>query len=288
MGVLESNLFKGEGENDLKDCARSHAFNFFQGKADNARRTAAIITIRTALDRLGFPTTDPEGVYGSSTSRAVQTYKGPPRMILGPGQTRPDAVVGVRTIARLDRDIRDAGLDDPAPGPLPGPGTRNWRFNLAAERNIAPGRSVFSVGIISAAGDDAADFNIETTSELGDLDQFKGLSSGSFVTAATATTASFIGADCLLMLAKISFASPIAGFMRLTFTEGEATLLINLESQVLDPDDQAGAFTLTGALALLELGAGSLLPTPSPSASSVNPLASAGIRAHRRHLFRRL
>ncbi|WP_406099829.1 peptidoglycan-binding protein [Streptomyces sp. NBC_01013] len=44
-------------------------------------------------------------LYGPTTVRAVLAFKGPPRNILGPGQTTPDNIVGKKTIAALDIEI---------------------------------------------------------------------------------------------------------------------------------------------------------------------------------------
>jgi peptidoglycan hydrolase-like protein with peptidoglycan-binding domain len=64
-----------------------------------------VTRIQTALARLGFSITDPAGAYGQSTKDAVLAFKGPPRNILGPGQTNPDGVVGIQTIDRLDGEM---------------------------------------------------------------------------------------------------------------------------------------------------------------------------------------
>jgi len=137
MGVLQTELFTSAGNNDLENCAASHAFNFYKGNPANESRFEAINRIREALRRLGFPSAkDKAGEYGDDTARAVLAYKGPPRNILGPGQRTPDAVVGRQTIVRLDEDLRAAGLGGgvlpgpPRPPAPPEPGRIEWFYNL--------------------------------------------------------------------------------------------------------------------------------------------------------------
>ncbi len=117
MGVLKSELLSNALNNELENCAANHAYNFYKGKPSNASRFDAINRIREALRRLGFPTNDPPGEYGGDTARAVLTYKGPPRNILGPGQRTSDAVVGRKTIVQLDADLQAAGLGGEMPSP---------------------------------------------------------------------------------------------------------------------------------------------------------------------------
>lgn len=59
------------------------------------------------------------GFYGDKTAEAVLKFKGPPRNILGPGQVRPDAIVGKKTMAQLEREMRKFEAAHPRPGPVP-------------------------------------------------------------------------------------------------------------------------------------------------------------------------
>ncbi|WP_342364135.1 peptidoglycan-binding domain-containing protein [Terrarubrum flagellatum] len=114
----------------LEACARSHQFNFYVGKPASPGTKEAVERIQTALITLGFDITDPAGVYGQSTANAVFKFKSAhrPKPILGVGQTVPDHVVGIQTIAALDKAM--AGKPGPTPPdptppvpepPLPGP-----------------------------------------------------------------------------------------------------------------------------------------------------------------------
>jgi hypothetical protein len=118
--ALSSTLFTkpGPGKQRLADCAVSHSSNFFVGKPNLPGTADAVERIQEALRTLGFSITDPAGVYGNSTAKAVFDFKSGhrPKPILGPGQKVPDRVVGIQTIAALDRAM--AGKPTP-PGPTP-------------------------------------------------------------------------------------------------------------------------------------------------------------------------
>ena len=79
-----------------------------------------------------------------------------PKPILGPGQTVPDRVVGIQTIAALDRAMlgKPPGPTPPGPTPpsptpprptpplpVPKPAGRAWQFNLKLQANTS---SIFS------------------------------------------------------------------------------------------------------------------------------------------------
>ena len=116
--ALSSKLFTEEspGKARLAACAASHAGNFYVGKPPTPGTQDAVKRIQHALRSQGFSITDPAGVYGQSTAKAVFAFKNAhrPKPILGPGQTVPDSVVGIQTIAALD----DANNKKP-PGPMP-------------------------------------------------------------------------------------------------------------------------------------------------------------------------
>ncbi|MBR0697572.1 peptidoglycan-binding protein [Bradyrhizobium lablabi] len=169
---LSSELFtkEGPGKKRLADCAVNHQFNIFKDKKPNFPGTEdAVGRIQTALRSLGFTISDAAGVYGESTAKAVFAFKSAhrPKPILGPGQTVPDRVVGIQTIAALDKAMVGKGENpDPTPpGPTPPPPTpprptppgpkpppptpprptppppapkptdRNWKFSLKLQTN---------------------------------------------------------------------------------------------------------------------------------------------------------
>jgi hypothetical protein len=166
---LSSNLFTkdGPGKKRLADCAVSHQFNFFVGKPNLPGTEDAVERIQTALRSLGFTISDAAGVYGNSTAKAVFAFKSAhrPKPILGPGQTVPDNIVGIQTIAALDRAMlgKPPGPTPPGPTPpgptppppppppptpprptpppVPKPTDRAWQFSLKLQANTS---SVFS------------------------------------------------------------------------------------------------------------------------------------------------
>jgi len=120
---LSSELFtkEGPGKDRLAKCAESHQFNFFVGKPNLPGTEDAVTRIQTALRLLGFTISDPGGVYGNSTAKAVFAFKSShrPKPILGPGQTVPDNVVGILTIAALDEAMKGKPPGPTPPGPTP-------------------------------------------------------------------------------------------------------------------------------------------------------------------------
>lgn len=122
---LSSPLFTkaGPGKQRLADCAVSHQSNFYVGKPNTPGTEDAVTRIQTALQALGFSTSDPAGVYGKSTAQAVFKFKSAhrPKPILGPGQTVPDSVVGIQTIAALDKAMAGKPPGPTPPGPTPPP-----------------------------------------------------------------------------------------------------------------------------------------------------------------------
>ncbi|UGY28590.1 peptidoglycan-binding protein [Bradyrhizobium septentrionale] len=165
---LSSELFtkEGPGKKRLADCAVNHQFNIFKDKTPNFPGTEdAVGRIQTALRSLGFTISDAAGVYGESTAKAVFAFKSAhrPKPILGPGQTVPDRVVGIQTIAALDKAMAGKGPNPgpTPPGPTPPPPTpppptpprptppppapkptdRVWKFSLKLQTNAD---SIFS------------------------------------------------------------------------------------------------------------------------------------------------
>lgn len=122
---LSSPLFTspGPGKDRLAACARSHQFNFYVGKPNLPGTEDAVKRIQTALQTLGFSISDAAGVYGKSTAQAVFKFKSAhrPKPILGPGQTVPDSVVGIQTIAELDKAMLKKPPGPTPPGPTPPP-----------------------------------------------------------------------------------------------------------------------------------------------------------------------
>lgn len=116
--ALSSKLFTEEspGKERLAACAKSHSANFYVGKPPTPGTEDAVKRIQHALRSQGFSISDPAGVYGQSTAKAVFEFKKAhrPKPILGPGQKIPDSVVGIGTIAALD----EANNRKP-PGPMP-------------------------------------------------------------------------------------------------------------------------------------------------------------------------
>lgn len=301
MGVLKSNLFNGRGSRDLEACAADHAFNFFQGKPGNAGREVAINKIRVALLRLGFSTADDgPGEYGRATMRAVLAYKGPPRMILGFGQKTPDAVVGRQTIVRLDKDIVDGGLDDDKPDDEPTPlefGSTSWRFSFFGNTS----NEVFTFFVSSAEGQDSQQFVINNrVINDSDLGAFRGSSSGPFTTGKKLLAKDFSGSICKILLRKeLGFgvgSGLLSGSMQLSIPGGHtASLTIPpFVDENLSADLRSGLWEMTtGQLQKESRSATPVLgensgPALSPSASTVSPRSSTGIRALRRHTFLQL
>jgi peptidoglycan hydrolase-like protein with peptidoglycan-binding domain len=144
---LSSELFtkEGPGKDRLANCAASHQFNFFVGKPKLPGTEDAVERIQIALRTLGFPSSDAAGVYEKSTAKAVFDFKSAhrPKPILGPGQTVPDSIVGIQTIAALDRAMLGKPIPPgPAPGPtpppqpVPKPTTQAWTFSLALRAEV--------------------------------------------------------------------------------------------------------------------------------------------------------
>lgn len=118
---LSSSHFAGEGvdaavRKRLDDCSKTHSWNIHGGRSKGEPGLkGAVSLIQDALRILDekVKITDDDGVYGPSTAAAVNKFKREhkPKPILGPGQTVPDSVVGIQTIAALDEAM--GGLPKP-------------------------------------------------------------------------------------------------------------------------------------------------------------------------------
>ncbi|MDX3839525.1 peptidoglycan-binding domain-containing protein [Streptomyces europaeiscabiei] len=99
---LKSKLFRDDQA--LQKCLVSDANHVTPGAQGDH-----VTKIQAALVTLGAGVIGPDEVernlYGPTTVRTVLAFKGPPRNILGPGQTTPDNIVGKKTIAALDNEI---------------------------------------------------------------------------------------------------------------------------------------------------------------------------------------
>lgn len=101
---LTSKLFRDDEK--LQKCLVSDPHHVVPGA-----RGAHVAKIQQALVALGAGVIAPDEIeqelYGPTTARTVLTFKGPPRNILNValGQTRPDNIVGKKTIAALDREL---------------------------------------------------------------------------------------------------------------------------------------------------------------------------------------
>ncbi|MFN7938375.1 MAG: peptidoglycan-binding domain-containing protein [Bryobacteraceae bacterium] len=198
--ALQSKLFtqEGPGRPVLQRCAETHAGHLLRGMATNPAIKDAIQRVQTALRSLGFTISDPSGVYGASTEAAVLKFKGPPRNILGPGQTRPDAIVGVQTIHRLDEAISGKA---PAPVVLEF-GSNNWRFSFFGNKGVT-GKGIYSLFIASTEISDSQSFSISELFATGSLiGGFKGQSGGLFSTPKKVKASEFIGAGATISIQK--------------------------------------------------------------------------------------
>ncbi|MER6807658.1 hypothetical protein ABT299_00135 [Spirillospora sp. NPDC000708] len=99
---LTSKLFRDDAA--LQNCLVSDA-----GHVTPGARGDHVSKIQAALVTLGAGVIAPDEIegalYGQTTARTVLAFKGPPRNILGPGQTTPDNIVGKKTIAALDNEL---------------------------------------------------------------------------------------------------------------------------------------------------------------------------------------
>lgn len=198
--ALSSRLFTEEspGRDALKKCSEVHPGHFFRGMATNARIKDAIARIQTALGQVGIPVTDSPGVYGASTEAAVLKFKGPPRNILGPGQKKPDAIVGIQTIHQLDLAIQGT---TPPPAPLEF-GSDQWRFTFFGNKGFT-GTGIYTLFIAARDGRDSQTFDMNELFSDGDLvGGFRGETRGEFSTPRKLRASDFHGATSSLSINK--------------------------------------------------------------------------------------
>jgi hypothetical protein len=198
--ALQSKLFTEEspGRPVLQRCAETHAGHLLRGMSTNAAVKDAVARVQKALRQLGFTVSDPAGVYGASTEAAVLKFKGPPRNILGPGQTKPDAIVGVQTIHRLDEAI---GGKAPAP-PVLEFGSNNWRFSFFGNKGFSD-KGIYSLFIGSTEVADSQNSSINELFSTGSLiGGFKGQTQGLFSTPRKLKASDFVGAAAQLFVQK--------------------------------------------------------------------------------------
>ena len=217
-------------------------------------------------------------------------------MILGPGQRTPDAVVGRQTIVRLDKAVLDADVDDPEP-PQPVPlefGSTSWRFSFFGNTSS----STFTLFVSSIDGQDSQQFDIRTFQiDDSDLGAWRGQSSGPFTTSKKVLAKNFHGSMCDVRLRKelpLGGSGKISGFITLRMPTpasiSPALQVLPFDDENLTADLRSGIWTMSGQLrdqSILVIGGADAGPALSPSASSVAPSTSSGIRALRRHTFLR-
>ena len=128
---LQSNLFKGDAA--LEACAENHTAHILLGASG-----PHVGKIQAALNYLDGLTIDDSELaarrYGPSTAAAVLAYKKARHIINHAYQTQEDDIVGVMTIAALDRDLLDRQV---IPGrSAPHACWRHSRLVGAAERQM--------------------------------------------------------------------------------------------------------------------------------------------------------
>ncbi|MEO8025590.1 MAG: peptidoglycan-binding domain-containing protein [Bryobacteraceae bacterium] len=219
--------------------------------ASNPEIKDAVTRIQTALSQLGFRITDPAGVYGGSTEAAVLKFKGPPRNILGPGQTKPDAIVGIQTIQRLDEAISPR----PSAPPLEF-GSTNWRFTFFGNKGIT-GTGIYDLFIASTELSDSSTFSMKEFSDDGDLiGGFRGETLGQFKTPRKVLAADFSGAISSLSIQKR--AKLLNGFLQLNVSSKQ--FIVNLfftpfqEERVLGGALTSGTLLVRGQIATRRVG----------------------------------
>jgi hypothetical protein len=258
--ALSSELFTkpGPGKDALDLCSRDHRGHFYQGMPSSAAVKDAVARIQQALAKLGFPTTDAPGVYGKSTADQVEKYKGPPRNILGPGQKKPDRIVGIQTIHSLDREV---GGGKPSPGPQPvEQGSTNWSFSFFGHAR-AIGANEWAIMIISTEPNirDGMRFTIAENffqpTVIGPqlMTGFKGTANGTFTTPRKVMASEFKSAAAELRVFKMMFSNIVEGSLRLgtigpVERQFSATLPIVLRDQTLKSEVTSGAFHMDGSL----------------------------------------
>lgn len=248
MGVLESDFFKGAGNDALEACATNDGKHIW--KRENSRGPH-VEKIQGALKKLGFKISDPPGVFGDSTEKAVLAYKGPPRNILQPWQSSPDPIVGKRTIASLDNDM--AELEGKHKKVVPQFGTRKWRFSFFGNKGFT-GEGIYQLFIGSLESrEESQNFTISEQSSGGELlAGFKGEDRGLFDTAVPLSVKRFNAARAELNLVKMPGSEILFGSLRLLLVGDDpvsAMLNINqLKDETLGTSVTMGDFHMVGQL----------------------------------------
>ena len=205
-------------------------------------------------------------------------------------------MVGRQTIVRLDKAVLDAGVDDPE-RPQPGPlefGNSSWRFSFFGNTS----NGVFTLFISSTDGQASKEFDIRTLNiDDSDLGAWRGQSSGPFTTTKKVQVENFHGSICDVRLRKelpLGGSGKISGFITLRMPTpaaiDPALPVLPFEDENLTADLRSGIWTMSGQVldrSILAIGGADAGPALSPSARSVAPSTSSGIRALRRHTFLR-
>jgi hypothetical protein len=223
-----------------------NAGHLLRGKPTDAKIRDAIARVQQALRQLGFTISDGPGVYGGSTEAAVLKFKGPPRNILGPGQTKPDAIVGIQTIHQLDTAIQ--GNKPPAP-PLEF-GSDLWRFTFFGNKGFT-GKGIYQLFIGSRELQDSQNFGMNELLADGDLiGGFRGETRGEFKTPRKLLAIDFHGATSRLSIIKNR--SALRGFLQLNVAAKQFVVNLNFtpfqEERVLGGSLTSGTLLVTGQI----------------------------------------
>jgi hypothetical protein len=240
--TLGSKLFTEDslGKDALKRCSEVDAGHLLRGMASSPAVKDAITRVQTALSQLGFAVSDPGGVYGASTEAAVLKFKGAPRNILGPGQTKPDAIVGIQTIHRLDAEIQGGK----APVPPLEFGSDLWRFTFFGNKGFT-GPGIYSLFITSATLQDSQNFSMSELFSDGSLiGGFRGETRGVFGTPSKILASDFNGAFSALSIQKNLKA--LTGFLQLNVSTKQ--FLVNLNFTPFQEERQLGGAITSGSL----------------------------------------
>lgn len=220
--ALSSKLFTEDspGKPVLKRCSEDHSGHLLRGMSTNAAIKDAISRVQSALKQLGFSVSDPPGVYGAGTEAAVLKFKGPPRNILGPGQKKPDAIVGIQTIHQLDKEIQGGTK----PTPLPEFGSDQWRFTFFANKGIT-GKGLYRLFIASTTLSDSQEFIIEEQIEHSTLlGGYLGETKGTFQTPIKMFAKNFNASFASVQVFKAN--SQLTGFMRINVIDGKTNFTV--------------------------------------------------------------
>lgn len=240
--ALRSALFTEEspGRAALKRCSEDHAGHFLRGMVTTPAIKDAITRVQTALRQLNFAINDPAGVYGQSTEAAVLKFKQGPPAILGPGQTRPDAIVGIQTIHRLDEKVRSSA---PPPVPLEF-GSNAFRFTFFGNKGFT-GKGAYQLFIASTQLRDSQSLDLNELSDDGDLiGGFRGQTQGTFSTPRKLNAADFHGATCSLSIKKQM--KQLSGFLQLNVAS--RGFMVNLNFAPFQEERQLGGALTSGTL----------------------------------------